>query len=123
MDKLPIKILVIENHIPFANLLKEILQRGPGSQIIEANCLRAAFALLADSAPEIVILDLDLLDTWGIQAISRIRQMAPQTRIICLNEDEQRYNQAAFLQGAQACVRKEFIATDLVPAVVQVLSN
>ena len=123
MDKLPIKILVIENHIPLADLLKEILQGEPGSQVIEANCLRTAFILLADFAPEIVILDLDLPDNWGIQAISLIRQLAPQTPIICLNEDEQRYDQAAFRQGAQACIRKEFIATDLIPALVQVLSN
>ena len=123
MDLLPVRILVIENHIPLAGLIKEILQRESGLQVIEANCLQAAFALLADSTPEIVILDLDLLDTWGMQAISRIRQLVPQARIICMTEDEQRYNQAAFRQGAQACVRKEFIATDLVPAVAQVLSN
>jgi DNA-binding NarL/FixJ family response regulator len=78
---------------------------------------------MADIKPDVVIVDSNLPDICGVDAIPLILRWLPSARIILLSDQEEnRYSQVAIKLGAVACIRKELIATDLVP-VISNLSN
>ena len=119
----PTRLLLAENHGPLAGLLKETLLGEPGLELIgEAVNAQAALALLAEARPDVVILDLNLPDMCGLEAIPLLLEGMPSAKVLLLtDQDDQRYQQAAARNGASACVRKDRIASDLVPAVRRAL--
>ena len=71
-----------------------------------------------------VIVDLNVADMGRLEAISIILESAPGTQVILLiDQDDERYYEAAAEKGVQACVPKQLIATELVPTVQSVLVN
>jgi DNA-binding NarL/FixJ family response regulator len=119
-----IRILVIENHVPLADLLVEILQQEKGLLVGVIRDLGAVAKQLLDDEPQIVIVDENLPGQYGLAAIRFILDTLPSTRVILLNDqDDHRYLDAAHRSGAIACVRKDLVATDLVPAVKEIMGH
>jgi DNA-binding NarL/FixJ family response regulator len=73
---------------------------------------------MVDIKPDVVIVDSNLPDICGVDAIPLILKWVPAAQIILLSDQEEnRYSQVALKLGAVACIRKELIATDLVPVI------
>ncbi len=120
----PIKILLIESNVALGALLTEILQSSGLEVIGTATTADMAIHLLAHLQPDVVVLDADLSDRCGMNALALIHEIHPALPVILLNDqDERHYHQAALNRGAQACIRKDLSSTDLVPAVHQVHLN
>ena len=119
------KLLFIERHGPLAQLLKETLSRESGLVVVgEVESVQEALPLLLTGGIDAVIIDLNVADMGRLEAISIILDSAPSTRVILLiDQDDQRYHEAAAEKGVQACVPKQLIATELIPAVQNVLVN
>ncbi len=118
----PCRVLIVENHIPLANLLVEILERECGVQVIGlARSYGEAAPYLAQDKPTIAVVDWHLPDLCGLETAHCLRERFPDTRLILLNdEDEHRYAQVALEQGAAAYICKSLIATDLIPALEKI---
>jgi DNA-binding NarL/FixJ family response regulator len=118
----PIKLLLIESNVPLARQVKQVLQREPGLELIgAARSARAALTLLGEVKTDVVILDLNLADMGGLEAVPVILERAPSISVILMvDHDDPRYERAAASKGACTCIRKSLIATDLVPAVKRV---
>ena len=118
-------LLFIESHGPLARLLKETVNREAGLVVVgEAESVEEALPLLSTGEIDAVIIDLNVADMGRLEAISIILDSAPSTRVILLiDQDDQRYYEAAAEKGVQACVPKHLIATELVPTVQNVLVN
>ncbi len=121
----PANLLLIESHVPLARLLRETLLREFGLELIgEAKSAQAALTLLKGVTPDVVILDLNLADMCGLEAISLVLERASSTKVILLiDQDDQRYHQAAARKGAWACICKALIATELNPMVKRALER
>ena len=119
------KLLFIESHGPLARLLKETLEREIGLIVAgEVGTVGEALPLLLTGSIDVVIIDLNVADMGRLEAISSILESAPGTQVILLiDQDDQRYYEAAAEKGVQACVPKQLIATELVPTVQSVLVN
>lgn len=117
-----IRVLIIENHVPLANLLVEILQRECNLEVVGvAQSFNEAAMGLLQAKPKIVIADWHLPDACGQDTARLICAQFPAVRLILLNdENEHRYSEVALKQGAAACVCKSLIATDLVPTVMEI---
>lgn len=122
---MPVKLLSIENHASLASVLREMILREPGLELVgEAGSAATALELLPQVEPDAVILDINLPDMCGLEVIPLILAQLPSTRVILLtSHDDPRYQQAAAEKGACACIRKELIATCLIPAVKQSLAR
>lgn len=74
--------------------------------------------------PDLILLDIGLPGLDGLEAASRIRQVAPETAIIFLtqNSDEE-IVQAAFRTGARGYVLKAKASSELLPAIEQALRD
>jgi DNA-binding NarL/FixJ family response regulator len=81
----PIRVLVVEDHTTFAELLTGALEREPDlTSIGYATTVAAGVALFLTSRPEVVVMDYHLPDGNGLDAAGQILARAPDTRIVML---------------------------------------
>lgn len=112
-----IRTVIIDDHPVIRYGLKEMLNGEDGIEIVgELEDLEGLDALLASEDPDIVLLDLELEKTHGVDALRVLREKAPTARIIIYtsHDEEERIVQAAELgiDGylLKGCPRKELIS-------------
>ena len=115
-DKL-IRVVIIDDHPVIRYGLREMLGADDGIEIVgDLEDLDGLDALLATMDPDIVLLDLELEDTHGVDALRIVREKSPSSRIIIYtsHDEEERIVQAAELgvDGylLKGCPRKELIS-------------
>ena len=101
-----IRLLLIEDNPGDARLVREHLVDGTDSQTFQldhATTLAAAFAFAAEpQTPEIVLLDLSLPDSFGLETLARWQAAAPNLPVIVLTgSNDEALAVAAVREGAQ----------------------
>ncbi len=103
MDALPISILLVEDNPGDVRLLREmLLQEGAKYNLANKTHLDEAIAALHACSYDVVLLDLSLPDSHGIDTFIRLNEICPDIPIIVLtgNNDEE-MAVAAVQAGAQ----------------------
>jgi diguanylate cyclase (GGDEF)-like protein len=104
MDTPPIRVLLIEDNPGDARLIREALSDSGAAaiQIDTASNLAEGFAALDQGSRDVVLLDLSLPDSQGLDTVSRTRAHSPETPIVVLSglNDEDTAVQAV-REGAQ----------------------
>jgi DNA-binding NarL/FixJ family response regulator len=86
-----------------------------GEQLVEAE---------ARLDPDLIVLDISMPVLNGIEAALRLKESASMAKVIFLTVHEDRdFVEAAFSAGALGYVLKHRLATDLLPAIREVLRN
>ena len=80
----PVSIVVVDDHRFMRELISAMLARQEGRYTVVAEKGDAATAIAAcrELAPDLLILDINLPDFSGIEAVPQIRKHAPKTRIL-----------------------------------------
>jgi signal transduction histidine kinase len=116
-----IKILLVEDNPPDALLLKETLRGITGTkfELTHAKQLSEAVTLLGKSSFDVILLDLSLPDSFGLETVERALLMTPSLPIIVLTglKDETTGIQAVH-KGAQDYLVKGQIDKDLLTRVI-----
>jgi two-component system response regulator DevR len=116
------KILLVDDHEVVRLGLKSLLERHPQFEIVgEAGSAREALEQVAALKPDVVLMDIRLPGTSGIEACEEIVNKYPATRVIMLTsyaEDEMLFS--AIRAGASGYILKQIGSTDLVKAVESV---
>lgn len=112
-------MLIIEDHDEFRLALKEFMQTAfPAANIQQAVDGASALALCADRHFGLVLTDLGLPDTNGIELIPRIRALLPETPVVVVSQQSASvYAEKAREAGAAGYVSKDRIHRELLPAV------
>ena len=76
------KILVVDDEQPIRELLGAVLQRD--YQVAEADSGAALQKAFADSQPDIIVLDVNLLDSNGLELLPLIKKRWAETEVIVL---------------------------------------
>jgi two-component system, NarL family, nitrate/nitrite response regulator NarL len=78
-----IRILLVDDHSLFRDSLSRLLQTEPGFRIV-GSCatLAEALAIIASEQPDIILLDYDLGEEQGTDALDEIRKGGYQGRIL-----------------------------------------
>ena len=77
-----------------------------------------ALAEMAVQAPEVAVVDLRMRGTSGLEAINRLRELAPALGIVALTlAAASGYRRAALAAGADEFVDKAHFDSDLLPAI------
>ena len=105
MSKRPIKaVLLIEDNPGDARLIREMF-REQNSKTIELNhvdCMGDAEKYLAEHAVDIILVDLGLPDTQGLEAVRRTHVAAPHVPLVVLSGlDDESMALQALKEGAQ----------------------
>jgi diguanylate cyclase (GGDEF)-like protein/PAS domain S-box-containing protein len=105
MEKRPAKtVLLIENQLAEARRIRDMLN-DPGSSIFELSNVESmcdAEKHLATRSVDIVLLDLGLADSQGLEAVRRVRAVSPRAAIVLLSSaDAEAIAVEAIQEGAQ----------------------
>ena len=114
-----VRILVVDDFVPFRNFVSAILIEGPHLKIIgEASDGEEAIHMAATLKPDVILLDISMPKMNGLAAANKICVAAPDTKIIFVSaECSLDVVQAALVCGAAGYLIKSYVASELVPAI------
>ncbi len=112
------RIVLVDDHEVVRLGLKSLLERHPQFEVVgEAGSAREAVEQVAALKPEVVLMDIRLPGTSGIEACEEIVSKFPGTRVIMLTsyaDDEMLFS--AIRAGASGYLLKQIGSDDLVKA-------
>ena len=114
-----IKILTVDDHPILREGIGSIIQGEKDMVVVgEASNGREAIKLFRSKRPDVTLMDLQMPDLNGIDAIATIRQEYPQARIIVLTTYEgDVLARRALKAGATGYILKDMIRTELLEAI------
>jgi sigma-B regulation protein RsbU (phosphoserine phosphatase) len=122
MSDTPTRILLVEDNPGDARLIRELLRDGGqyGSAIDETSRLADALAALRFAAPDVVLLDLFLPDSQGLDTFSRLHTAASSVPMIVLTGlDDEATALAAVKAGAQDYLVKGLVSAELLSRAIR----
>jgi len=124
-SRVPIRVLVVEDHVPFRQFLTLELQQQPGLQIVgEVADGLEAIKKAQELRPDLILLDIGLPSLNGIEAARRIRTLSPESRIIFITQETSRaILEEALSLGAMGYLIKAYAGSELITAVETVLQG
>ena len=114
-----IRVLVVDDHAIVRAGLRRVLDAEPDIETVgEApNAERAVFEAMAHK-PDVVLMDVVMPGTSGIEIIPTLQQNVPEAKVLVLSmQDDPHYLREAFDAGASGYVLKEAADTEVVDAV------
>lgn len=120
-----IRIMIVEDHAMVRGALAALLAMESDLKIVaEYGDAESALAGLDSSRPDVVLMDIELPDMSGIEAIAAITRNRPAARSIVLTTfGRPGYLRAALDAGAVGFMVKDAPATELATAVRQVYAG
>lgn len=119
----PFRIVIAEDHTILRDGLKSMLSAHPEFRVVgEAEDGREAVRRAEELKPDLLMLDLSMPRSSGLDAIKDIRRVSPETRVLVLTAHKtEDYVFNALQAGAQGYALKDSTAAELVTAVRCVL--
>jgi len=120
-----IRILVADDHGVLRAGLVALLNAEPGMDVIgEADDENSAVSQAVEKRPDVILMDVSMPDSGGIQATRRIKKLAPESRVLILTVHEDKgLMQEAIRAGAMGYILKRAIKSELITAIHTVLRD
>ena len=117
-----ITIVLADDHVLLRSGLKLLLEREPFFKVVgEASDGEEALRVLQEKKPDIIILDISMPNTDGIECIKEIKSRGLKTKIIVLTmHEDENYIKEVMRSGAVAYVQKGSVDTELFLAIREV---
>ncbi|HEX2240633.1 MAG TPA: response regulator transcription factor [Actinomycetota bacterium] len=121
----PIRVLVVDDHEVVRQGLRNVFQIEPDIEIIgEAGDPQDALKQAEDTAPDVVLMDVQLPGGSGIDATRAIKDLLPHTAVIMLTvSDDQADLYGAIKAGASGYLLKNVAMVEVADAIRQVHSG
>lgn len=120
-----IKVVLIDNHPLVLDGLKALLETY--AHIVVAGTAVTASGGMAEarrSRPDVVLMDINMPQMNGIEAIEHFRVEVPDTRILMLSmHDSREYISASVLRGAAGYILKDVPTEEIVDAIEKVAAG
>ncbi len=114
-----IRILIADDHRLIRNALKNILNHLPDMEIVgEAKNSDEVFLQIEQSAPDVIILDLNMPEKDGLEILQQLRAENKTIPVIILTlYPEERFKDSAFAGGAVGFLTKDCSPEELISAI------
>jgi two-component system, NarL family, response regulator NreC len=115
----PIRVVLADDHALVRRSLRMLLDGEDGVEVIaEAADIAGVTRDVLRRQPHVLVLDLNMPGGSSIEAISRLRERAPDTKIVVMTMEENPvFAQRAFAAGALGFVAKDLADGELAQAV------
>ncbi len=119
------RILIVDDHALFRDALREFLSQEPDLEIVgEAGNISDAIRCVGTLSPHLVLTDLTMPDTSGIEAVTEIRRHYPDVKILVMSvHREKEYKHRCRKAGAAGYIVKDAIHDQLRDGIRTVLSG
>ena len=121
----PVRILIADDHPHFRDGLRALLLSAPDIEVVgEAADGEEAVRLAARLQPDVILMDLNMPGTGGIEATSRILYASPKILILVISmyEDDDSVF-AALKAGARGYLLKGALKAEILRAIRSVMSG
>src|SRR5262245_24474522 len=117
------KILVVDDHAVVRDGVKRMFDEQPGTVTFgEASTPNEAITLVSEQDWDIVVLDLDLEESRGLEVVQELKRIRPRMPMLILSMyAEEQYARRAFRAGASGYITKDCARAELVGAITTVL--
>src|SRR5690349_2243482 len=119
------RILIVEDHTLLRDGLRALLAKEPDLEIAgEADNGRDAVRMAATLAPDLVLMDLTMPGTGGIEAMTEIKRRDPEIKILVLTlHRAEEYIHQSLKAGANGYILKDATHDELCVAIRSVLNG
>ncbi|MCH8206903.1 MAG: response regulator transcription factor, partial [Chloroflexi bacterium] len=117
-----IKVLVVDDHYLVRRGLTDTLSEGEGLEVVgEAADGAEAILKAKESNPDVVIMDLNMPNVSGLEAIRQLQALEPRPNILVLTVSEKEEDLFAAMEaGAKGYILKDAVSEELVRAVAHI---
>ena len=102
----PLTVVVVDDEPMIRAALTQTLTGGGLDLVGEAANAQDALRLVVDIRPDVVLMDLRLPDSSGVQAVEQLALLAPASRILILTRTEENRVVEAIVAGASGYILK-----------------
>ena len=119
------KVVIVDDHALMRNGLEAMLESEPAYEVVgTAADGMTAMRTISELEPDIVMMDLTMPRTSGIDAIVQIKRRHPSIKVIALTfHKEDNYIHSTLKAGADAYVLKDDSRTELFSALASVIGG
>lgn len=120
-----VRLMLVDDHPLVRDGLRVRLATVPGFAVVaEAEDAVAALAALQSVQPDVVLMDIAMRGTSGIDLVRQCHERYPQVQVIMLTmHDQPQYVVEAFRNGARGYVLKDSPAQEIVAAIHAVMAG
>ena len=114
-----IRVAIVDDHAVVRRGLEQLLESETDIEVVgSATDGGDAVSLVAESSPDVVLMDLSMPGVDGVEATRRVTEAAPQVHVVVLTSfvDRERVS-AALAAGAAGYILKDSDAADVATAV------
>jgi two-component system, NarL family, invasion response regulator UvrY len=113
------RILIADDHEQVRRGIANLLElKGHWQVCGEAKDGKEAMEKVRELLPDLILLDVSMPGTNGLDVARLLRQEVSQARIVIMSHhDPAHLSPRALEAGADACIDKSRLATDLIPAI------
>jgi DNA-binding NarL/FixJ family response regulator len=124
LPEAPISVLLVEDHATYRESLTLLVGSTPRMRCRSCADATEALALISDEAPDVVVMDIDLPGTDGIECTRRIKDRWPRVQVLMCTvfEDDDKIFRA-LKAGATGYVVKRAPLRELLEAIEQVYAG
>ncbi len=114
-----IRIAIVDDHTILREGLRKILSMEDDLEVVaDTDDASQAAAIAARENPDVMLLDLRMPGTGGLEVIGPIHDASPKTKVLILTaSDDRRDHVVALSQGARGIIMKDSAAETLVTAI------
>jgi two-component system, NarL family, invasion response regulator UvrY len=118
-DAASISVALVDDHAVVREGYRRLLERAEGIHVVgEAASAADGYQMVCRCSPDVVVMDISLPDVSGIEAMRRLLQREPRTRVLIFSiHDDAIFPDRAFRAGARGYVTKASAPDVLVDAV------
>jgi DNA-binding NarL/FixJ family response regulator len=119
------QVLIVDDHPVVRDGLTTIINHEQDLNVCgEADDAHQALEAVTELKPDVVVVDISLKSSDGIELTKRLKALHPGLSVIVLSvHDESLYAERALLAGAKAYLMKDAVSENIVKAIRTVLSG
>jgi DNA-binding NarL/FixJ family response regulator len=84
----PVRVVIVDDHPAFRQVARDLFEHRGHVVVGEAECAAQALHVIADSCPDVVVLDVRLGDESGIDVACTLRGVHPDVAVILVSAAE-----------------------------------
>jgi two-component system response regulator NreC len=122
---MPIRLLIADDHTILRAGLSSLLNAEPEMEVVgEAFDENSAVSQAVEKHPDVILMDISMPNSGGIEATRRIKELVPEARILILTVHEDKgLMQEGIRSGAMGYILKRAVKSELINAIHTVMRD